>query len=65
MAVKKKTVAKKSNVSFIKTVCCLAFVVSAIGLCYSAYYNSHDTILWIMILALNGVGIFSPDEIKK
>lgn len=65
MALKKKKIVKKSNISFIKTICCLSFVVSAIGLCYSAYYTGHDTILWIMVLALSGVGIFSPDEIKK
>ncbi len=34
MALKNKKSVKKSNVSFIKTLCCLAFVVSAIGLCF-------------------------------
>ena len=65
MALKKKKIIKKSNISFVKTLCSLGFVVAAIGLCYSAYYSSHDTILWIMVLVLNGVAIFSPDEIKK
>ncbi len=65
MAQKKTKGVKKSNISFIKTLCCLNFVVSAIGLCYSAYYGGQDTILWIMTLAISGVGIFSPDEIKR
>jgi hypothetical protein len=65
MALKKKKGIKKSNISFIKTICCFSFLISAIGLCYSTYYGGHDIILWIMVLLLTGVGIFSPDEIKK
>lgn len=65
MALKKKRIIKKSNVSFIKTVCCLSFLIGAIGLCWSIYYNGHDAFMWIIILLLNGVAIFSPDEIKK
>ena len=65
MALKNKKSVKKSNVSFIKTLCCLAFVVSAIGLCFSVYYNGNDTVIWLLVLILNGVAIFSPDEIKK
>ncbi len=65
MAAKNKKVVKKSNISFVKTLNSLGFVVSAIGLCFSAYYNSNDTVLWIMALVLNGIAIFSPDEIRK
>ena len=65
MALKNKKLAKKSNISFVKTLCCLAFVVAAIGLCFSVYYKSNDTMIWILVLVLNGVAIFSPDEIKK
>ncbi len=65
MALKKKKIAKKSNISFVKTICSISFVVSAIGLCYAAYYNSNDTFIWVLLLVLNGVAVFSPDEIKK
>ena len=65
MSTKSKKVSKKSNVSFIKTICCLSFLVGAIGLCWSTYYCGKDSFLWVIILLLTGVGIFSPDEIKK
>ncbi len=65
MAIKKKKVNKKSNISFIKTICCFCFLIAAIGLCWSTYYTGKDIVLWIMVLLLSGVAIFSPDEIKK
>ena len=65
MALKKKRIIKKSNISFVKTMCCLSFLVGSIGLCWSTYYCGKDSFLWIIVLLLTGVSIFSPDEIKK
>ncbi len=66
MAARKQTKKKtKSNMNFIKTLCALTFFVSALGICYSAYYGAKDLYMWLALLLINSVAVFSPDEINK
>ena len=61
----KKKNNKKSNISFIKTLCALTFFVSALGIYYSAYSGTKDMYIWLTLLLINCIAVFSPDEIKK
>ena len=61
----KKKSPKKNNIGFIKTICALTFFVSALGIYHSAFYGAKDLYMWIALLIINSIAVFSPDEIKK
>lgn len=56
---------KKSNIAFVKTLCVVSFIIACIGFCYSIYFNIEDVYMWAIILLLDGICVFCPDEIKK
>ena len=61
----KKKIAKKSNMGFVKTLCSMAFFVSALGIYYSAYSGAKDLYMWIALLFISCIAVFSPDEVRK
>ena len=74
MATKKKSSSKtklevsnsnKSNMSFVKSLNAIGFVVSIIGLVNSLYYKEDDWFYFLILLIVTLFTVICPDNFKK